>query len=105
MIIAEFVERNAQDAQALFDRVKKRNPERALKLLIEMQDFVLPRLQRTELAVTPPVFNGAPLTVSDPAEAADAYRRIIGGDLAPEAVRFEPAPPQPALEAPSRGAE
>jgi hypothetical protein len=46
-------------------------------------------------------FAGDPLVVTDPAEAARAYERVMRGDLAPEAVRFRPA----ALPAPAPGNE
>lgn len=53
MIVTAFVEANMAEAQALFDRVKRRSPGMALKLLIDMHDFVLPRLQRTEFKASP----------------------------------------------------
>lgn len=49
-VFAAFVERNAEQAQELFDRVAKRQPAKALDLLARLSEFVLPKLARTELS-------------------------------------------------------
>ena len=53
-----------------------------------------------EVAITPIPFGSDPLVITDPAEAANAYSRIVRGDLEPEAVRFLPTP-QKAVQGPS----
>jgi hypothetical protein len=81
VIVAEFVEHNMGRAQQLFDRVAKRNPTQALKILFEAQDYVLPRLQRTELKLPPPSVEAPtgefPL---DPNEAAKVYLAFVRGE-------------------------
>jgi hypothetical protein len=44
-----FVQRNESEAQALWDRVKKKDPYRALMLLKEFAEFVHPKVARTEV--------------------------------------------------------
>jgi hypothetical protein len=41
--VAEFVEHNMEGAQALYDKLAKKNPEAALALLAKFAEFVLPR--------------------------------------------------------------
>jgi hypothetical protein len=51
-LFSAFVDHNAEKAQALFDRVARKNPAMALRLLASFAEFSLPRLQRTELDAT-----------------------------------------------------
>ncbi|HEY2781986.1 MAG TPA: hypothetical protein VGI90_14480 [Steroidobacteraceae bacterium] len=73
----EFVFKNASTAQDLYDKVARKNPEAALKILTNMADFVLPRLARTEMAVS-----GQALVSANPiasaSEAAQVYAAILG---------------------------
>jgi hypothetical protein len=48
-LFSAFVDHNAAKAQELFDRVARKNPARALQILSSFSDYVLPRLQRTEM--------------------------------------------------------
>jgi len=48
-IFSEFVEANAEKAQALFERVATRDPAKALELLARFAEFVVPKLARTDL--------------------------------------------------------
>jgi hypothetical protein len=47
-VFAQFVEVNAANVQALFDRVAKDDPAKALDLLARLSEFVIPKLARTE---------------------------------------------------------
>jgi hypothetical protein len=76
-IFHEFVYRNAGNAQSLFDRVSKRDPAKALQILTNLADFVLPRLQRTEMTVAgSPLISPNPIANAD--EAAATYAAILG---------------------------
>jgi hypothetical protein len=83
-IFTLFVERNAEDAQALYERVAKRNPAKALEILARVAEFVLPRLQRTELRLPTP----APVDTDGTVTAEDAYTWMIGdsGRVLPDGV-------------------
>jgi len=73
----EFVYKNASTAQELYERVAKKDPKAALQILTNLADFVLPRLQRTEMSIA-----GAPLVspnpISDASEAATVYATVLG---------------------------
>jgi hypothetical protein len=76
-IFQEFVYRNASTAQELYEKVSKKDPAKALQILTNLADFVLPRLQRTEMTV-----GGSPLIspnpITDAAQAAATYASILG---------------------------
>jgi len=78
-IIAEFVENTAEGAQELFDRVKAKSPARALALLVQFMEFVLPKQRHSEFtgSVTSISFN-ANEPIRDAVTAAEAYRAICG---------------------------
>jgi hypothetical protein len=117
-IISEFVGNNAEGAQELFDRVKAKSPARALALLVQFMEFVLPKQRHSEFtgSVTSISFN-ANEPIRDAVTAAEAYRAICGDPAfdfsrisfaAPEptaavATVFEPAAVQP-IEAASGSA-
>ena len=93
-MFAEFVHNNDAKVQTLFDRVAKKDPAKALTIYTNLADFVLPRLQRTEIVPT-----GNPLVspnpIADASEAAAVYASILGNtkfDLT--VINF--APPQQA---------
>jgi hypothetical protein len=48
-MFTDFLEANVDRVQDLFDRVAKKEPARALELLTKVAEFVIPKLQRTEL--------------------------------------------------------
>lgn len=108
-VVAKFVENNAAQAQALFDRVAKTNPAKALELLARFAEFVLPRQREITGSLASVHVNvDAPITSAD--EAARVYREILGDpsfDLS--AIRFEsPAllpPPQEPQEPRARAIE
>lgn len=52
--VAEFVEHNMDGAQALYDRVAKKNPAMALELLARFAEFVLPKNAYITAEVGPP---------------------------------------------------
>jgi hypothetical protein len=91
-VLTRFVEHNAAGAQALYDRVSKRNPGKALEIFARVAEFVLPRLQRTELRLP-----SAPLPaeITDANEAASIYTQIMG-DPSLDATDIEFAIPAPA---------
>jgi hypothetical protein len=76
-IFQEFVYRNASTAQELYEKVSKKDPAKALQILTNLADFVLPRLARTEV-----VPSGDPLVslnpITDAAQAAATYASILG---------------------------
>jgi hypothetical protein len=109
-LFSAFVDHNAEKAQALFDRVARKNPAMALRILSNFAEFSLPRLQRTELDAT---ISATPayLTlehVTDPVEASRIYQEMIrAGKRAynpnvqlPRSTE-RPAPTQPTLAAPA----
>jgi len=69
-VFTEFVQRNALQAQKLWERVSKKDPARALELLAKLAEFALPKLARTE--VTGP--NGGAWEVKSTIEFVDAGR-------------------------------
>lgn len=79
-IFAAFVEKNIDEAQALYDRVKRKNPAMALRILSSFSDFVLPRMQRAEMNIkTEAPIQSPSLMDLDPTEAARQYREFISG--------------------------
>jgi hypothetical protein len=76
-IVHDFVLKNVSSAQVLYDRVAKKEPAKALQILTNLCDFVLPRLARTEMTVA-----GDPLVspnpIADAGEAAAVYASILG---------------------------
>lgn len=76
-ILANFVEHNAAGAQVLYDRVAKTSPAKALDILVKVAEFVIPKLNRTEVTM-----EGSPLVtpnpISDANEAAATYAAILG---------------------------
>jgi hypothetical protein len=92
-MFADFLEANVDRVQDLFDRVAKKEPARALELLTKVAEFVIPKLQRTELKgefdvdmPEPPTFGiswanggpGQPAREPTEQEAAEAYARMKG---------------------------
>jgi hypothetical protein len=71
-LFSAFVDHNAEKAQALFDRVARKNPARALQLLSSFAEFSLPRLQRTEMDAT---LRAAPTTEYPSMRDMDRLRR------------------------------
>jgi hypothetical protein len=77
-LFSAFVDHNAAKAQQLFDRVARKNPAMALRILSSFSDFVLPRMQRTEMDLK----TNAPTTYPsmldmDPTDAARAYQELM----------------------------
>jgi hypothetical protein len=79
VLVAEFVAHNLGRAQLLFDRVAKRSPGTALKLLFEAQEYALPKLTRTELQVTPAAPAVPRQLSADPVLAAQEYLSFMNG--------------------------
>jgi hypothetical protein len=77
-MFSAFVDHNAEKAQALFDRVARKNPARALQLLGSFAEFTLPRLQRTDMNVsTKPTATLPSFVDMDPIAASRAYQEFI----------------------------
>ena len=47
-LVQAFLNKNMPKAQALFDRIARKQPGLALRLLIDMSEFCVPKLARTE---------------------------------------------------------
>jgi hypothetical protein len=56
---AAFVEGNAAKVQALWNRVARNDPARALEIFAKLTEFVLPKVARTEISGP----NGQPIAV------------------------------------------
>jgi hypothetical protein len=100
-IFSAFIEGNAAKVQELFDRVARKSPAKALSIYAKLAEFVIPKLQRTELSgqLNHGVFAGEVLTVTDPVEAARVYQEVIMGKRDAASVKIvsapEPAKPSP----------
>jgi hypothetical protein len=98
-IFAEFVYKNASTAQELYEKVAKKDPAKALQILTNLADFILPRLQRTEMKM-----EGSSLVsqepIADAAQAANIYVAILGNsNLDLTKVTFDPPIPQESVVA------
>lgn len=91
-----FVEHNAEKAQALFDRVARKNPAKALEILAKLSEFVLPKL-REGAAVSVTLNNYNPAAGDSGLSPDQAYALMVRGviELDPNHAAFHPA-----LEAP-----
>lgn len=90
--ISLLVDANVGKLQAWLDEIASTEGVRAAwDCFMSLVEFAVPKLQRTELRVSPPAFVGDPMVITDPADAARAYEQLMRGDLALDAVRFEPA--------------
>ena|ERR1700722_497298 len=96
-ILHDFVLKNISSAQDLYDRVAKKEPAKALQILTNLCDFVLPRLARTEMNVVgDPLISPNP--IADAGEAAAVYASILGNTkFNLSVITF--APPHQATEA------
>jgi hypothetical protein len=104
-IFSAFVEGNALKLQQLFDRVAKKNPAKALSIYAKLAEFVIPKLQRTELSgqLNHGLVKELPaLEDVSPVEASRIYLEMIHGTAT---VKFLPSvkpyvapPPQPKPE-------
>jgi hypothetical protein len=75
-IFTEFVEHNIVGAQKLYDRVAAKDPAKALDVLVRVAEFVVPKLNRTEVTPGTPVITPAP--IADAAQAASIYVAVLG---------------------------
>jgi hypothetical protein len=92
-VVTLFVENNAAGAQALYDRVARTNPAKALAIFSHMCEFVLPKLARTEVTLPPESMTMLGGPIVDVASATAAYLAFIGNRNADiSKLRFEPAP-------------
>jgi hypothetical protein len=92
-MMAALVENNLAGAQALYDKVSKKNPVKALEILARFAEFVLPKLNRTELQLPTTPISSAPIT---PEDASRVYAQLMHDtsiDLS--AISFVSAAPQP----------
>lgn len=48
-VFSALLENNADQAQALFDRVAKKNPGKALDVLAKLAEFCIPKLSRSTI--------------------------------------------------------
>jgi hypothetical protein len=76
-MMQDFCILNLAHAQELYDRLAKREPGKALQILTNLCDFVLPRLARTEVVSDGnALISSVPIT--DPQQAASVYSAILG---------------------------
>lgn len=88
--ISLLVDANVGELQAWLAEIKRDEGARAAwECFMSLVEFSVPKLMRSELRVGPADFTGDPLVIDDPIEAAAAYERIMRGDIALDAVRFE----------------
>jgi hypothetical protein len=90
-ILTAFVEHNAEGAQALYDKVAKHNPAKALDIFVKMAEFVLPKLNRTEVRLPSAMITNGPIASAE--EASRTYAQLMGDttiDLA--TITYEPMP-------------
>jgi hypothetical protein len=90
-IFTLFVERNAEGAQGLYDRIAKKNPVAALSLLAKISEFVLPKLNRTEVRL--PDLSPLPMDTITTAESATAVYLQLMGDPSIDASQLTFAAP------------
>lgn len=84
------VDANVGDLQSWLNEIKRKEGARAAwECFMSLVEFSVPKLMRSELRVGPAAPTGL-LIVDDAVEAANIYERIMRGDLAIDAVRFEP---------------
>src|SRR5690348_17358184 len=84
------VDANVGDLQSWLNEIKRKEGARAAwECFMSLVEFSVPKLMRSELRVGPAAI-ADPFVVDDAVEAANIYERIMRGDLAIEAVRFEP---------------
>lgn len=48
MVMAEFVGKNMDDMQGLFNEIRANNPQKAFDILLAAAEYVVPKLARTE---------------------------------------------------------
>ena len=105
-VFKEIIQLRAPQALRWLDRVAIKNPGKAVELLVKLTEFILPKLQRTELTGA----NGTPLArheapITDAAEAARVYAQLMSGtEIDIGSVHFE-SPPPAALPAPAAAIE
>ena len=100
--LVAFVNRNANNAQALYDRVQKRQPAVALALLAKIAEFVEPKLLRAEVKAElnhTREYTGEVIDITDQIDASRVYQEMIRGDRDARSVNFV-SKPQAALPAP-----
>jgi hypothetical protein len=95
-LMVSFIEHNLDGAQALYDRVAKKNPARALGLLARFAGLVLPR--QSQHAGAPLVALNFNSGMQQGLSAADVYKAMIENVI--EADPRHPSFERPAIEAP-----
>ena len=104
-IFQAFVECNALKLQELFDRVAKKSPAKALSIYAKLAEFVIPKLQRTELSghVTSGEKEVPAWEDVSPEEAMRMYQEMIqGGKDGKPKVTFKHLPSVKPYVAPPR---
>jgi hypothetical protein len=105
-MIAAFAERKAEDFERWIERTAVKDPGKAATLYLAAIEYHIPRLQRTDVLVTPAAFSGEARVVVDQVEAMQAYQEMTRQQRSPESVRFLPGPQsqhQPSAAGPPRG--
>jgi hypothetical protein len=79
-IFSAFIEGNAAKVQELWNRVARKSPAKALAIYAKLAEFVIPKLQRTELSGQ--LNHGVlRLNQNDPVELMGNYQAMIKGDV------------------------
>lgn len=83
-MFADLLDKKSQKAAALWDKVAKKDPARALEILGKLGEFVIPKLARTEHSGPgggPIPLAAATANISDD-EAMKSYQRLCKGEPA-----------------------
>jgi hypothetical protein len=110
-IFSAFIEGNALKLQELFDRVAKKSPAKALSIYAKLAEFVIPKLQRTELSgeLNHTVKEVPAYEDMSPEEAMRIYMETVHNTNATfkhlPSVKPYVAPPRPEIAAPLRPAQ
>lgn len=96
--IARVVEENSGRLQQWLDQIAAdEGPRAAWACFLDLIEYHVPKLTRSELIAKAPAFDGTPTRIDDPVSAASAWRAIISGELDPLAIDFAgPSLPAPA---------
>jgi hypothetical protein len=78
-IFTAFIEGNAARVQQLWDRVARNNPAKALAIYAKLAEFVMPKLQRTELSGELNHTTEITVNQNDPVDVMGNYQAMIKG--------------------------
>ena len=94
-VLLAFLQGNADKMQRLFDRVARKNPAMAIKLMLKMTEFVTPKLRQPERGGALVNIN---LGGNSPLSMEEAYRVMLGDPNADLSAIRARLPETPKLE-------